>query len=73
MWSRMRGASCQTLTRRHELLMQLNFTAVVEALKGRFRVVTTSLLGYGGTQECRTLADCSIDREVETLEAVVRK
>jgi len=53
--------------------MQLNFTAVVEALKGRFRVVTTSLLGYGGTQECRTLADCSIDREVETLEAVVRK
>ena len=33
----------------------------------------TSLLGYGGTQECRTLADCSIDREAETLEAVVRK
>jgi pimeloyl-ACP methyl ester carboxylesterase len=23
--------------------------AVAEALKGRFRVVTTSLLGYGGT------------------------
>jgi hypothetical protein len=32
----------------------------------------TSLLGYGGTQECRTLADCSIDREAETLKAVVR-
>jgi thioesterase domain-containing protein len=35
---------------------------VIVALGGRFRIVTTSLLGYGGTTERRTAADFSIER-----------
>jgi pimeloyl-ACP methyl ester carboxylesterase len=46
---------------------------VVAALGGRFRVVTTSLLGYGGTAERRSDADVSIAREAEIIEAVVRR
>ncbi|HWE19413.1 MAG TPA: alpha/beta fold hydrolase [Hyphomicrobiaceae bacterium] len=46
---------------------------VADALRGRFRLVTTSLLGYGGTQERRSAADCSIERQAEMLEAVVRR
>ena len=38
---------------------------VMAALGGNFRLVTTSLLGYGGTAERRTPADLSIDREAE--------
>lgn len=45
---------------------------VLEALGHRFRTVTTSLPGYGGTRECRTATDCSIDRSSETVEAVIR-
>jgi pimeloyl-ACP methyl ester carboxylesterase len=37
------------------------------------RSVTTSLLGYGGTAERRTLRDADISREAEVLEAVVRR
>ena len=37
------------------------------------RAVTTSLLGYGGTAERRTLRDADISREAEILEAVVRR
>lgn len=39
----------------------------------RFRCVTTSLLGYGGTAERRTIGDPSIDHETDALEAVVRR
>jgi len=36
-------------------------------------LVTTSLLGYGGTVERRTASDPSISHEAEVLESVVRK
>jgi len=42
------------------------------AWDGRFRRVTTSLLGYGGTAERRT-DDPSIFYETDVLESVVRK
>ncbi len=45
---------------------------VIAGLGGRFRCVSTSLLGYGGTVERRTAADPSIAREAEAVEAVVR-
>lgn len=41
--------------------------------RGRFRCVTTSLLGYGGTAERRTVLDTSIVREAEIVEAVIRR
>ena len=46
---------------------------VMSALNGRFRCVTTSLLGYGGTAERRSTGDASIAYEAEMLESVVRK
>jgi pimeloyl-ACP methyl ester carboxylesterase len=46
---------------------------VIAALNGQFRIVTTSLLGYGGTAERRTAADFSIEREAEIIEAVSRR
>jgi pimeloyl-ACP methyl ester carboxylesterase len=46
---------------------------IVKALDNRFRTVTTSLPGYGGTRESRTAADCSIDRSSETVEATIRR
>jgi pimeloyl-ACP methyl ester carboxylesterase len=46
---------------------------VVAALDGRFRCVTTSLLGYGGTAERRTDGDLSADREAEIVEAVAKR
>jgi pimeloyl-ACP methyl ester carboxylesterase len=46
---------------------------VTTALNGQFRIVTTSLLGYGGTTERRTAADFSIEREAEIIEAVCRR
>ncbi len=39
----------------------------------RFRYVTTSLLGYGGTAERRTIDDPSIDHEIDALDAVIRR
>jgi pimeloyl-ACP methyl ester carboxylesterase len=42
-------------------------------LQSRFRCVTTSLLGYGGTAERRTLLDSDIGHEAEILESVVRR
>jgi pimeloyl-ACP methyl ester carboxylesterase len=45
---------------------------VIAGLGGRFRCVSTSLLGYGGTRERRDGEDCSISHEVEVLERVVR-
>jgi pimeloyl-ACP methyl ester carboxylesterase len=46
---------------------------VIAALEGRFRTVTTSLPGYGGTRECRTPTDTSMDRQAEIVEAVIRR
>jgi pimeloyl-ACP methyl ester carboxylesterase len=46
---------------------------VIAAWQGRFRTVTTSLLGYGGTAERRTRDDPSIAHEVAIVEAVIRK
>ena len=46
---------------------------VMAGLDSRFRCVTTSLLGYGGTAERRTAQDTSIVNETEIVEAVVRK
>jgi pimeloyl-ACP methyl ester carboxylesterase len=46
---------------------------VVAQLKGRFRCVTTSLLGYGGTVERRTVLDADISHEADVLEAVIRR
>jgi pimeloyl-ACP methyl ester carboxylesterase len=46
---------------------------IMAALGKAFRCVTTSLLGYGGTAERRTMQDCSIDREAEAVEAVIRR
>jgi pimeloyl-ACP methyl ester carboxylesterase len=46
---------------------------VMAAWGNCFRCVTTSLLGYGGTPERRTLRDPSIWHEVDIVERVVRK
>jgi pimeloyl-ACP methyl ester carboxylesterase len=46
---------------------------VMAALGGQFRCVTTSLLGYGGTDERRTEADPSMSYEADVVEAVVRR
>ena len=46
---------------------------IMEAWGDRFRCVTTSLLGYGGTAERRTAADPSIAHEAEAVEAVIRR
>lgn len=46
---------------------------VMAQWKNNFRVVTTSLLGYGGTQERRSVADTDIAHEAEALEAVIRR
>jgi pimeloyl-ACP methyl ester carboxylesterase len=45
----------------------------IAAWNGRFRCVTTSLLGYGGTAERRSAADPSIAHEAEVLESVIAK
>ena len=52
---------------------QSAWRGVITALNGQFRIVTTSLLGYGGTAERRTAADFSIEREAEIIEAVSRR
>jgi pimeloyl-ACP methyl ester carboxylesterase len=46
---------------------------VIAALSGDFRCVTTSLLGYGATAECRSVRDTSILHEVDVVEAVIRR
>jgi pimeloyl-ACP methyl ester carboxylesterase len=46
---------------------------VMSAWNGRFRCVTTSLLGYGGSAERRSTGDASIVYEAEMLESVIRK
>ena len=46
---------------------------VVAQWENGFRCVTTSLLGYGGTAERRTVLDADIAHEAEALEAVIRR
>ena len=46
---------------------------IVAQWENRFRCVTTSLLGYGGTAERRTTLDADISHEAEILESVVRR
>ena len=46
---------------------------IIAQWQSRFRCVTTSLLGYGGTAERRTLVDSDIGHEAEILEAVIRR
>lgn len=46
---------------------------VIAAWKGRFRCVTTSLPGYGGTADRRTARDGSIDHEAAVVESVIRR
>jgi pimeloyl-ACP methyl ester carboxylesterase len=46
---------------------------VIAQWDNRFRCVTTSLLGYGGTAERRTARDPSISHEADALESVIRK
>ena len=46
---------------------------VLAAWDGRFRCVTTSLLGYGGTAERRTVHDAAMRHEAEAVEAVIGK
>jgi len=45
--------------------------SVIAALGSPFCTITTSLLGYGGTEERRTVANPSIEQEAEVLEVVV--
>jgi pimeloyl-ACP methyl ester carboxylesterase len=45
---------------------------VIASLNGRFRCVTTSLPGYGGTAERRPAGDASIAHLAEVVESVVR-
>lgn len=45
---------------------------VIASLQDRFRCVTTSLLGYGGTAERRDADDPAISHEAEMLESVIR-
>jgi pimeloyl-ACP methyl ester carboxylesterase len=46
---------------------------IISQWQNRFRCVTTSLLGYGGTAERRSLVDTDIGYEAEILEAVIRR
>jgi pimeloyl-ACP methyl ester carboxylesterase len=47
--------------------------SVISQLGNEFRCLTTSLLGYGGTAERRTVVDTDISHEAEALEAVVHR
>ena len=46
---------------------------VIALLGEGFRTVTTSLLGYGDTEERRTPVDVSIEPEVDVIEAVIKR
>jgi pimeloyl-ACP methyl ester carboxylesterase len=46
---------------------------IVSHWNNRFRCVTTSLLGYGGTAERRTAPDVDIAHEADVIEAVVER
>lgn len=46
---------------------------VTKPLADRYRIVTTSLLGYGDTQERRQPGSASINDEIDILEAVIAR
>ena len=46
---------------------------VIEELGSRSRIVTTSLLGYGGSDERRTATQTAIEIGAEIAEAVIRR
>jgi pimeloyl-ACP methyl ester carboxylesterase len=46
---------------------------VIAAWDNRFRCITTSLLGYGGTRERRTAGNPSISHNAEAMESVIRR
>ena len=46
---------------------------IISKWDNRFRCVTTSLLGYGGTADRRTTVDRDISHEAELLESVIRR
>ncbi len=46
---------------------------VMTALNGQFRCVTTSLLGYGGTEERRSASNPSMTPELDVVELVIRR
>lgn len=46
---------------------------VIASLGSGYRCITTSLLGYGGTEERRPQVDPSVDLEAEIVEAVLRR
>lgn len=46
---------------------------IIDSWNGRFRCVTTSLLGYGQTAERRSDNDTAISHEADALELVIRK
>ncbi len=46
---------------------------LISAWDNRLRCVTTSLLGYGGTAERRTINDTSISHEVDVVEWVIQR
>jgi pimeloyl-ACP methyl ester carboxylesterase len=46
---------------------------IADILKDRFRIVSTSLPGYGGTEERRTSGDTAIAHEAEVIEAVIER
>jgi pimeloyl-ACP methyl ester carboxylesterase len=47
--------------------------SVIDALGGGYRIVTTSLLGYGATAERRPLGNASMQQQVEVLDAIVER
>ena len=49
------------------------FRPMMAAWNGRFRCVTTSLLGYGSTAERRDPKAPTIEPEIEVIEAVIRQ
>lgn len=46
---------------------------VIDALGGGYRVITTSLLGYGTTAERRPLGNATMQQQVEILDAIVER
>jgi pimeloyl-ACP methyl ester carboxylesterase len=46
---------------------------LITSLDEKFRCVTTSLLGYGGTAERRTARDPSISHEIDVVESVIQR
>lgn len=46
---------------------------VIKPLSARYRIVTTSLLGYGDTQERRQPGSAAIQHEIDALEEVVAR